>query len=185
MLRNLVLLLAFVLACPAYGAEVSVRASRDGQVLRVEASAEFEADLHETWRVLTDYDHLAEFIPGMLESRIVGHGARGPVVEQRGEARLLFFTYPLYVRLDIEEYPYQRIVSRAVSGNLKQMDGTYLLEAAAGRVRLRYAGTLVPDFFVPPLIGTLVLRLNVERQFAALVDEISRRRESAPRNSPL
>lgn len=185
MQRILVLFSALVLACPVPAAEVSVRASRDGQVLRVEAIAEFDADLHETWRVLTDYDHLADFIPGMLESRIVDRGTRGPVVEQRGEAKVLFFVYPINVRLAVEEYPYERIVSHAVSGNFKRMDGAYTIEAAAARVRLRYVGTLVPDFFVPPLIGAWVLRLNVERQFAALIDEISRQRNLTARKPPL
>ncbi len=175
MARALLLALVLNLAFPSQAADVSVRASRNGDVLSVEASAEFEAGLEQAWQVLTDYDQLAEFIPGMRESRVIERGARGPVVEQKGEARLLFLSYAIEVRLVVEEYPYERIVSRAVAGNFRQMSGAYVLEAAAGRVRLRYAGTLVPDFYVPPLIGTLVLRLNVERQFGALVDEILRR----------
>jgi hypothetical protein len=39
---------------------------------------------------------------------------------------------------------------------------------------LRYSGTLIPDFFVPPLIGTLVVRHNVEATFRALVEEMER-----------
>ncbi|MDH5536613.1 MAG: cyclase [Betaproteobacteria bacterium] len=175
MVRAALLLLVLNLACPAEAADVLVRASRDGDVLRVEASAEFESGLEHAWQVLTDYDHLAGFIPGMRESRVIERGAHGPIVEQKGEVRLLFLSYAIEVRLAIEEYPCRRIVSRAVAGSFRHMSGAYLIEAVHGRVRLRYAGTLVPNFYVPPLIGTLVLRLSIERQFGALVDEILRR----------
>jgi hypothetical protein len=55
------------------------------------------------------------------------------------------------------------------------MECIYTLEAGQGRVLLRYTGRMVPDFYVPPLIGTLVLRHSVETSFRALVDEIERR----------
>lgn len=47
--------------------------------------------------------------------------------------------------------------------------------ASQGRVLVRYSGRLVPDFYVPPVIGTLVFRRSVETTFAALVDEAERR----------
>jgi hypothetical protein len=43
---------------------------------------------------------------------------------------------------------------------------------------------MVPDFVVPPLIGTLVLRHTVEIQFGALVDEIVRRHARLERSEP-
>ena len=59
-------------------------------------------------------------------------------------------------------------------GNFREMRGTYSLEAGQGRVMVRYAGRLVPDFFVPPVVGTLALRRNVEATFRALVGEMER-----------
>jgi len=35
-------------------------------------------------------------------------------------------------------------------------------------------GTLTPDFGIPPLIGTLVVRSMVERRFSAMVREIEK-----------
>lgn len=174
--------LALLSVGQAPAAEVVIHASRQGEVLHVEASAEFEADVRQTWQVLTDYDHLADFIPGMHVSRVLARDGNGLLVEQKGEARLLFFSYPIEVKLAIDEFPYQRITSRAVAGNFREMSGAYQLEADQERVRLRYTGSMIPDFLVPPLIGTFVLRRNVERQFAALVDEILRRqkRDSRP-----
>jgi hypothetical protein len=175
-----VLILCLGLAQPTQAAEVAVRATRDGDVLLIEASADFEGTLAQAWKVLTDYDHLAEFIPNMRTSRVIARTKDGITVEQKGEARLLFFSYPIEVRLAIAEFPPGKVVSRAVAGNFREMSGVYELAAQDGRVRLRYAGRMMPDFFVPPLIGTWVLRNNVETTFGALVDEIMRRQRDAP-----
>ena len=168
------------IALQAQAAEVAVRATRDGDALLIEASADFEGTLAQTWQVLTDYDRLAEFIPNLRISRVIARSKEGITVEQKGEARLLFFSYPIEVQLVVTEFPHDKVVSRVTAGNFREMSGVYVLEAQQGRVRLRYSGRMTPDFFVPPLIGTWVLRHNVEITFGALVDEIMRRQRDAP-----
>jgi carbon monoxide dehydrogenase subunit G len=180
-----VLALSALLAIePARAADVAVHALRHDGALYVDASAEVDADLLQTWRVLTDYDHLAEFIPGMHVSRVLAREGDQIIVEQKGEARLLFLAFPIEVKLAVVEFPHKRIVARAVAGNLREMAGTYLVGTNGNRVTLRYHGRMVPDFRVPPLIGTLVLRHTVEVQFGALVDEIARRQARAERSEP-
>ena len=174
------LLLALPATCPA--AEINVHTTRHGDSFEVEATAEIEADVADAWKVLTDYDRLAQFIPGMQESRVVSRDGFNVVIDQRGDASLLFFRFPMQVRLAIEEFPYDRIVSSAIAGNFKEMRGVYHLQARDAGMRLRYEGKFTPDFGVPPLIGTLMVRSTVERRFVALVREIekTRRREPAP-----
>jgi carbon monoxide dehydrogenase subunit G len=173
-----------LLALPATGraAEISVQTTRHGDRFEFEATAEIKADLADAWKVLTDYDRLAEYIPGLQESRVVSRDGFNVVVDQRGEAGLLFFTFPMRVRLAVEEFPYERIESNAIAGNFKELSGVYHLQARGAGVRLRYEGTLTPDFGIPPLIGTLVVRSMVERRFSAMVREIEKtqRREAVP-----
>jgi hypothetical protein len=64
------------------------------------------------------------------------------------------------------------------------MRSTYALEARQGRLFLHYSGRLEPDFYVPPLIGTYLLRSNVESMFRALVDEIERRQKNDDPSRP-
>jgi ribosome-associated toxin RatA of RatAB toxin-antitoxin module len=173
------LIVSVALAPIAQAADVAVRATREGDVLLIEASAEFEADAALTWRVLTDYDRLPEFIPNLRMSKVVARAPGEITVEQKGVARLLVFSYPVEVRLAVTESPPVKVVSRAVSGNFREMSSVYALETREGRVRLTYSGRMVPDFFVPPLIGTWVLRHNVEVTFSALVDEMVRRQREA------
>jgi len=172
-------LLLLIVAVSAPAADIVVRASRSGDVLQVEASAELEGSLENAWQVLTDYGRLAEFVPDLQVSRVISRDHNTAVVEQKGEARLLFFSYPIDVRLAITEKPREQVVSRAVAGNFREMQSTYALEARQGRLLLRYSGRLEPDFYVPPLIGTYLLRTNVESMFRALVEEIERQQKTA------
>jgi ribosome-associated toxin RatA of RatAB toxin-antitoxin module len=173
MRRLLWLALVFPVFC--HPADISMRAARHGDSFRVEATAEFEAEVTVAWGVLTDYDRLSEFIPGMHSSRIVSRSKRSVIVDQNGEARLLFFSFPIRVRLEVEEFPYERVVSRAIEGNFKELRGAYTLEARGRRLLLHYTGSLTPDFSIPPLIGTILVRNNAEKRFGAMVDEIMRR----------
>jgi ribosome-associated toxin RatA of RatAB toxin-antitoxin module len=176
------LLLLAVLPVTGETAQINVQTARHGNSFEIDATAEIDAGVAQAWKVLTDYDRLAEFIPGVQESRVVSREGRKVVVDQRGEARLLFFVFPMQVRLAIEEFPYDRIVSKAIGGNFKELHGIYHLLAHPGGLSLRYEGSFTPDFSVPPLIGTLLMRNTVEKRFAAMVHEIekTRRREPAP-----
>ena len=169
------LLPLLVLLAPAQAAEVAVHVTRNGGTFEVDASAEFVGTVARTWQVLTDYGRIAEFVPDLQTSRVLSRDGNQVIVEQKGEARVLFFSFPIDVRFAVTEYPYERVVSRAVSGTFREMRSAYSLEAGDGRILLRYTGRMVPDFFVPPLIGTLALRRNVEATFRAMVDEIERR----------
>ena len=179
LLPRALLVLCLVQGLQAGAADIAVVATRHGDALQIEASADFEGTLAQTWQVLTDYDNLASFIPNLTVSRVIARARDSVTLEQKGEARLLFLSYPIEVRLVVTEVPQTRVVSRAVAGNFREMSGTYAVEASGGRVKLRYSGRLVPAFYVPPLIGTWVLRNNVETTFSALVDEIVRRQGAA------
>lgn len=169
----------FLAAASASAAAVTVRTAEDGDALLIEATIEVDADLRQVWGVLTDYDRLADFMPGMRASRVVARETGAAIVDQRGDMRFLFFDVALDVRLRVDEEPYHRISSRAIGGNLKAFTAVYTLTASGGRSRLAYRGRLVPDFFVPPLVGALALRARFEEQFGALAQEIIRRQSGA------
>ena len=168
------LLFLLVLPAPVQAAEVTVNATRSGQTLQVEASAEFEGSLARAWQVLTDYGRFTEFVPDLQVSRVISRDRNKVLVEQKGAARLLFWSYPMDVRLAVTEHPFERVESRSVAGNFREMQNTYRLEMRRGHVYLHYSGRMVPDFYVPPLIGTFVLQHNVESTFRALVNEMER-----------
>jgi len=158
----------------AQDAEVHFQATREGSRFDIEATAQIPATVNDAWTVLTDYERLPKFIPGVNESRVLARQGSSAVIELRGEVSWLIFTFPMQVRLAIEEFPYRRIEARAIGGNFRQMQGIYRLDAIPHGVKLYYEGSLTPDFYLPPLIGTLLVRSRLERRFTALVREIQK-----------
>ena len=174
----MVLLLAGALCVPAAAGaqQVAIDTHGQGEAITVTASAEMRVDPRTVWSVITDYDHLAEFIPYMRSSRVLRRGADHVVVEQTGEFGFLWFSQPVQAQLAVVEAPPRSVVAHAIGGNLKEMEGRYTVAVTpAGTVRLSYSGRLVPDFAVPPVIGKMVVRNVLADQFRAMVEEIVRR----------
>ena len=168
------LLLAIAPAAHA-AAELSVDATRRGEALEVVCHAVLEAPVDLVWQTLTDYNRLAEFIPGMRRSRVIEQRGAVSVIEQSGEARFLFLTFPIEVTLSSHERPPHAIEAVMLKGNLKRLQGTYRIEPQrGGRVVLSWTG-VIEAVSMPPLLGEIVLRGNIEDQFRGMVREIDRR----------
>jgi ribosome-associated toxin RatA of RatAB toxin-antitoxin module len=173
-----VLVLVLWMVLPAWAADsqaIRVEAHREGEAVLVNASARVSTDLARAWEVLTDYDRYADFVPDLKSSRVVSRTGNVAIVDQRGEAGFFWFHYPMEVQLEVTEAPFERVSSRALSGNFKELVGVYELAQESHGLRFLYSGRLVPAFRLPPLVGVAVLRAAVEKQFTALVREIHRR----------
>jgi carbon monoxide dehydrogenase subunit G len=174
--RNLLAaILSLRIAFAAAADDVSVDVDRNGSSFAVQATATIGAPVAVVWEVLTDYDHLARFIPGLSLSSVNLRSGHRLQLEQKGEARFLIFSYPIEVVLEVVESPRSSISSRAIGGNLRRMNGRYDVKNSGSGVSLRYTGELEPAFELPPIIGTLAVRSMVEEQFGAMVAEIERR----------
>jgi ribosome-associated toxin RatA of RatAB toxin-antitoxin module len=173
---SLALLLTLPLAAAdARAEEVSVEAQRREGALEVVCRALIEASAELVWQTLTDYNRLAEFIPGMTKSRVLSRSGPVAVIEQLGTARFLFVSIPIEVTLATTERPPYAIEAKMLKGNLKRLEGAYRIEPLAeGRVRLSWSGFIEAES-APPLIGDLLMRSVIEDQFRGMVQEIERR----------
>lgn len=155
--------------------DVSVEATRRDDALELVCRALLDAPLELVWQTLTDYDRLADFIPGMRRSRLVERQGAVAVIEQSGDAGFLFFSFPLDVTLASTERPPYALEVKLLKGDLKRLDGAYRIEPqAGGRILLTWAG-VVEALSMPPLLGELVMRANITDQFRGMVREIERR----------
>ena len=127
--------------------------------------------------MLTDYEKLPDFVPGLKKSRVASRNGTTVVVEQSGEARFLMFSFPIDVVLEAVEKPQSSIRVRSLSGTLRYLEGGYDVEAEpdSGKFILRWVGTIAPDVSLPPLLGEVVMRMSIEDQFTGMVREIDRR----------
>jgi hypothetical protein len=172
------ILLASSLRAAAAGDAVTVEAARRGDAVAVAARATLHAPLPLIWQTLTDYDHLAEFIPGMKQSRVIGRRGSAAIVEQSGEAGFLVFKYPIDVIVESDEHAPTTIAIRVLAGNLKRLEGGYRLEKSPGdedEFVLSWEGVIEPDISLPMFISVPLLRANVAEQFVGMVKEIEHR----------
>lgn len=162
----------FFLWAPAWAAP-QVEVAREGRSIHIEANFEVAVNSALAWQVLTDYNHLADFVKGMHLSRIVS--AHPLKVELKGETKLLVFRFPVEMVLMMEENPPQAIHFQSVSGNIKDMKGVWRIAPQGGSVALLYSARLTPDFWVPPLIGTFIMKNDVRGKMQSVEREMLRR----------
>lgn len=182
------LCLAALLACTlivwvadAAAAKVSVVAQRRGDTIDVHASTILRTDPITAWRVLTDYDHYADFIPNLRMSRVIARQGSTVTVEQSGDVVLWLLKVPVAITYEVTESPPDRIRSRAIGGTLRALASSYLLSTTHSGVRLDYAGQISPGYELFGRIEQFAVRKDIQRQFQALVDEIERRSASTDR----
>ena len=160
---------------PNPGAVTHTDVARQGAVVHVRSSIEAPAAVELCYAVLVDFDRLAEFIPGMASSRIVSAPGEPLLLRQVGSttAGLSNFTFDVTLAVTLE--PPHRITFRRVAGNLEQMAGSWQVSGDAAHCVVHYEAVIEPSFWVPPLIGPLLVRHRVEQQIDGLAAEIVHR----------
>jgi ribosome-associated toxin RatA of RatAB toxin-antitoxin module len=156
------------------------RIQQNGEaVFEVNASSFVRATPQHAWRVLTDYDRLAEFVPDLVSSKVVSRTQHEAIVEQRSQAGFLFVSQSIRMVVRITEQPFSKIDVAQVSGDMRHYAAHWELAPFAkdgvDGTRITFSGTMEPDFFVPPLLGTPIVQGNVRKMVEAVASEIERR----------
>ena len=87
-----------------------------------------KSSVDNAWQVLTDYDHFAEFLPGVKSSQLVEANDQGKVFEQVNKVKTFVFNVESRVRIaTTESYP-EQIAFKAIEGDLESLDGEWTLE---------------------------------------------------------
>ena len=114
------------------------------------------------WKILTNYEALADFIPNLAKSRLLEHPTGGIRVEQIGSQRLLNFNFSARVVLDLEEEFPNQINFQMVEGDLKEFSGSWQLQPfSIGEqtgTNLAYSIFVLPKRTMP--VGIIEKRLS-------------------------
>jgi ribosome-associated toxin RatA of RatAB toxin-antitoxin module len=157
----------------ALAAHTVVSVSKNGDVYTIAAHSTLTADQNTVWRVLTDYEGYPGFVPNLSLSRLVNLEPRR--VEQTGEFGILFFSKEVHATLEIEERPPSRILFRSIEGNLKSLETELTIEGKGTNMTVSYQSKIVPDFWLPPLIGSAIMRAAIREKLQAVAEEIESR----------
>ena len=148
-------------ARPAVALELcDAAASRDGGRFVLAIDAWLAASPERVRAVLTDYEHLPDLHPSLVDSRVLARSASG-VAEVATEFRscILLFCRTMR-RVERIRATEQGLSARDLPGRGSFSAGRtdWGLHAAGTGTRLTWRAELTPDFWVPPFFGDAVLR---------------------------
>jgi ribosome-associated toxin RatA of RatAB toxin-antitoxin module len=144
----------------------------EGRKRQVEATLQVPVSPDSLWQVLTDYEHLADFIPNLTRSRLLPHPEGGIRLEQVGGQRILKVRFSARVVLDMIEQPPHRIDFTMVEGDFKEFSGYWQLTPQGKdpdqSTELKYSLAVRPKLTMP--VKFLECRLNIDlpRNLAAI-----------------
>lgn len=127
------------------------------------------------FQVLTDYENMADFLPGMIASEVIVRDGNRVVVDQSADEGVFLFRQRVAARLAIDEAPPYRLTIRALSGSFKELTASYVLTRRRDRTLIEYRSRFLPTFHLPPMIGMFAVQRSLERHLAALAEEMNRR----------
>ena len=146
------------------------------KVYQIRSSGTVEAAPAVVWRILTDYNHLADYLPNLKSTRVVSRNGGTVIVEQLGTARFLFFSRTIRLVVQVNERAPDRIDIGLIEGDMKVYRASWELRPLAGATgtRVVYTATIVPKFDVPGIVGTNVVRNDIAKMMAAVLLRLDR-----------
>jgi ribosome-associated toxin RatA of RatAB toxin-antitoxin module len=110
---------------PTVAVQIEKVAERQRQIT---ATIQIPQPVEKIWRVLTDYESLADFIPNLTKSRLLEHPNGGIRLEQIGSQRFLNLNFCARVVLDLEECFLKEINFRMIEGDFKGFSGSWCFQ---------------------------------------------------------
>jgi len=156
-----------------------IQVSRQGEAWVVEARFTLPVSPAVAWAVLTDFDNLEKVLTNLSVSRVVSRQGNVLQVEQKGKARFGLFSFAFESLREITLTPRRRIQARGLAGNTRRFESDLNLSPEGEGTQVTYRAEMVPDFWLPSLLGPSLLRHEMAEQFSAMGAEMQRR--SSPR----
>jgi len=186
--RHFLALMAWVpcAACPAAPGELAedaVEVSYEDGLYSARFAFVVAAPLALVWEVLTDFEHMAAFVPNLEHSEVLVREPGGLRIRQRGKLDFGPFTMRFESQRQVELRPREGIIrSRAIGGSTRHMQSEMRLQALPEGTRLDYSLEMIPERWIPSSLGVNFMRHELAEQFTAIAGEMLRRRQSR-RNS--
>lgn len=167
------------LACAAeeQDGEVVVTAQKKSGEVLIDAYFSVPATQRETWAVLTDFAHMAQFVSNLQVSEVIEKSGDRMKILQKGKTAHGLLSFSFESIREVEMRPYEYIHSHTISGTMKKSEGTTRLVAEGNDTRVTYHSESISGVWIPPLIGTTFIENEVRSQFQDMRKEILRRKD--------
>ena len=165
--------------------DIVVHVKKNGATIIVDVEMMVQAPALATWDVLTDYDHMAQFVANVQSSKITDRKGNTLVVAQKSGTSFGLLKFSFDNVREVELVPHSEIRSNLISGDMKASAfTTRIMSNGGGVTRVVNHGEFVPTMWVPPVIGTVFLEAETRRQFHELRNEIMRRTTATKASIP-
>ncbi|MDE2196258.1 MAG: SRPBCC family protein [Gammaproteobacteria bacterium] len=164
----------------------SISVSHDGDRYHVSADVHLAAPLPQVYQVLTDYNHLTRISGAIRQSRLLKQlDAHTALVFIESRACVVFFCRSIRQTQTVMQLTSQDIIAEAIpaQSNVKMSSTSWHLDREGDGTRMYWQMTLVPAFWVPPLIGPALVESGLRAQgryTAAGVEKLARERAHLP-----
>ncbi|WP_369679828.1 SRPBCC family protein [Janthinobacterium sp. PC23-8] len=140
----------------------------------VNANAVVQAAPAAVWKTLTGYERMSEFVPDLSSCRVLSRNGNEVVIEQQGMARFLFMNHPIHLVVRAMETPMTAIDIDLISGDMRHYESRWALSPMpeTGGTRIVFSSRLMPGFYVPGMLGTTMIRGDIERMMGAVMARI-------------
>ena len=156
--------------------DIDVRASKEGEIIVVDVDLAVRASQDEVWSVLTDYDHMAQFVANLEASSIVSRTGNTLDVMQKGKARYGLLSFPFESVRHVVLTPSREIHSTIISGDMTGSEITTRVASDGAITQVSVRSQFVPTRWIPPLIGPQAIASETRKQWFTLREEVLRRR---------
>lgn len=156
--------------------DVEVSVQRRGPAVIIDVEVPLPVTPEEAWPTISDYDHMADFLPQLIESRVLSRDGNRLRVEQKGRAQRgpLSFTFE-NVR-DVQLVPPTEIRTKLVSGTLRDARSVTRVVSTPTGSTLYNHGEYTPGPLVPVGLAMGMIEDETREQYELLRAEILRRK---------
>jgi len=131
------------------------------------------------WDVLTDFDHMAQWVPSVTESKVLKRDDASITIEQHGVAKYGAVSFPYVTERKLDLKPQTAINSMQTKGSLRRVASTMMLEPDGKGTRLTYHLEIVPSLLAGALLSKEFVQHEFSEQFTAIIGEMVRRAPSS------
>ncbi|KAL3155899.1 hypothetical protein ABBQ32_012897 [Trebouxia sp. C0010 RCD-2024] len=159
---------------------------------RIFAEVRVHASVEQVWRVITDYDHLADFVPNLVVSERLPTNVTGRAhLRQIGCSQSVFWRLEAEAVLECVEVHKamgaKELRFKAVEGDFQEYSGSWAVEpdpSAHTTTLLKYEISLQPKLSIPSAIVTCVVKAGLPanmRAMAKRAEQVAEMKRKFPR----
>jgi hypothetical protein len=149
----------------------------DGKTYVVNATMFAPVPQAVAWDVLTDFSHMAGWVPNVSESKVLTPGDKEESIEQDGTAKFAGLSFPYTSVRAIVMDPQKSILSTQTKGSMRHQTSLMKLSPDGDGTLMEYRLEVEPNLIASTVMSKDFLSHQIEDQFTAIVGEMIKRKK--------